>query len=224
MDDQTSKPQTTDTDQLHTLPPKPEGPHQKRLEKWLSIAGTAAVLLIAPAIAVLLIAFVFQPYQVDGPSMQTTLSNNDRLIVWKLPRTWARITGHNFVPKRGDVVIFNESDLGAFGDGSSKQLIKRVIGLPGERVTIQNGRYVVYNSQHPSGFQPDTNPAYGKVITDTEPETSQTTWTLGTNQIFVSGDNRPNSLDSRSFGPVTLKDVIGKLAFRILPLGQAKRF
>src|SRR5712671_5845014 len=72
---------------------------------WRSALSTIAILLIAPLVAVLLTAFVFQSYQVDGPSMQTTLQNSDRLIVWKMSRTWARITGHAFVPQRGDIIV-----------------------------------------------------------------------------------------------------------------------
>lgn len=208
-----------------TPPKSTHTPKPQREENWKSIATTIFILLLAPFIAVLLTAFVFQSYQVDGPSMETTLSNNDRLIVWKLPRTWARITGHDYVPKRGDVVIFNESNLGAAGGGSSsKQLIKRVIGLPGDRVTIQNGKYVVYNNQHPEGFQPDTQASYGKAIGDTEPETSKTSWDVGKDAIFVSGDNRPDSLDSRYFDTVPLKDVVGKLSVRVLPISDVKRF
>ncbi|HSW75363.1 MAG TPA: signal peptidase I [Candidatus Saccharimonadales bacterium] len=213
----------TASENHHTASTKPKKP--PREENWRSIATTLLILLIAPLVAILLTAFVFQSYQVDGPSMQTTLSNNDRLIVWKLPRSWARITGHDYVPKRGDIVIFNESNLGSAGDGTgSKQLIKRVIGLPGERVTIQNGKYVVYNAQHPNGFGPDQQASYGKVIGDTEPETNVTSWNIGSHSIFVSGDNRPDSLDSRYFDTVPLKDVVGKLSIRVLPISQAKRF
>ena len=79
------------------------------------MASTIFILLLAPAIAVLLTLFVFQSYQVDGPSMEATLQNNDRLIVWKLPRTWAKVTGHQYIPKRGDVIILNESGLNSFG-------------------------------------------------------------------------------------------------------------
>lgn len=156
--------------------------------------------------------------------MQTTLQNNDRLVVWKLPRTWARITGHDYIPKRGDVIVFNESNLSTFGQGESKQLIKRVLGLPGERVSVENGVITVYNSQHPNGFRPDEEMSYGKVITNTEPESNTTSWTLKQGQIFVAGDNRPDSLDSRAFGPVATSDVVGKLIARILPLGSAQRF
>ncbi len=206
------------------LPPVPAADAPKRGENWRSVVATIFILLLAPLIAVLLTAFVFQSYQVDGPSMETTLNNNDRLVVWKMSRTWARITGHDYIPSRGDIIIFNEANLGALGQGDSKQLIKRVIALPGERVTIKDGTYVVFNKAHPSGFQPDSTLPYGKVITTTEPETNQTSWIVGAHEVFVSGDNRPDSLDSRTFGPVAAHDIVGKLAVRVLPLSSARRF
>src|SRR5690242_13020214 len=79
------------------------------------LSSTTAILGSAFAIALLLIAYVFQSYAVDGPSMQVTLHDKDRLIVWKVPRTWARITHHQYVPNRGDVVIFEQSGLSEFG-------------------------------------------------------------------------------------------------------------
>ena len=199
-------------------------PEQPQKEGLASILSTVGVLLLAPLIAIFLTAFVFQSYQVNGPSMETTLQNNDRLIVWKLPRTWARITKHAYVPNRGDVVIFNEPVAAEeLGLGAGKQLIKRVIGLPGERVVVKDGTITVYNNQHPKGFSPDKTMDYNK--DDIIPETSGSLdITVPDDQIFVSGDNRPDSLDSRSFGPVPLSDVVGKLAIRILPLNNIKRF
>lgn len=208
--------------QPQQLPPAP--PQAPKHEGFRAALSTIGVLLIAPLVAILLTAFVFQSYQVDGPSMQTTLQNNDRLIVWKLPRTWARITGHAYVPKRGDVVIFNERNLSAFGQENNKQLIKRVIGLPGEKVSIVNGKLVVYNEEHPDGFVPDDTLPYGNVIGETEPEQDRTSWTLSDKEVFVSGDNRSDSLDSRAFDGVALDDIVGKLVIRILPIGDAKRF
>lgn len=205
------------------LPP-PETSQPPRGGGWRSALSTIAILLIAPLCAILLTAFVFQSYQVDGPSMESTLQNNDRLLVWKLPRTWSRITRHAYVPHRGDIIIFNESQLGSFGSSQTKQLIKRVIALPGEKVSIVDGTYVVYNKEHPEGFKPDDQYAHGKPMGTTEPESGQTTWTLGDGEIFVSGDNRQDSLDSRAFGPVGLNDVIGKLSWRILPLNTATKF
>jgi signal peptidase I len=188
---------------------------------WREFLSTGLVLLSALVIAGALIAFVFQSYEVDGPSMQTTLQNHDRLIVWKTPRTWARITGHQYVPQRGNVIVFIESGLSEFGQDDSKQLIKRVIGMPGERVVVNNNVVTVYNKEHPKGFEPDKTLPYGKVIPAT---TGNIDITLGSNEIFVCGDNRSNSLDSRSFGPVDLKNVVGKLVFRLLPLSHAEKF
>lgn len=186
-----------------------------------SIVSTVAVLLIAPLVAIFLTAFVFQSYQVDGPSMQTTLFNNDRLIVWKVPRTWARITHHQYVPKRGDVVIFVENQLSGYGQEPGKQLIKRVIALPGERLVVKGNSVTVYNKEHPNGFQPDKALPYGKVIPETAGDIDMV---IPKNQIFVMGDNRPDSLDSRAFGPVSTNDIVGKLVLRVWPAGEMKSF
>src|SRR5690606_25199086 len=97
-------------------------------------------------------AFVFQSYQVDGPSMMPTLQNNDRLIVWKLGRTWSRITGKAYIPERYSVVVFVKHGSYDLGAGKERQLIKRIIGLPGDTVKVENGVMRVYNSEHPDGF------------------------------------------------------------------------
>lgn len=196
---------------------------QRRPSRFGELLSTIVAVVAALGLAVLLIAFVFQSYQVDGPSMETTLQNSDRLIVWKVPRTWARITGHAYVPKRGDVVIFNQDNLAEFGQTNVKQLVKRVIGLPGDRVVIANGHITIYNKQNPNGFNPDATLPYGKEhsfpITSGDIDT-----TLRSNQIFVCGDNRTDSLDSRAFGPVDLNNVVGKLVLRVYPLSTVKRF
>ena len=184
--------------------------------------STIGVLVAALLVALGLIAYVFQSYQVDGPSMQQTLHNNDRLIVWKLPRTWAKITGHQYLPKRGDVIIFTQSGLASYGQTDTKQLIKRVIGLPGDRVVVANNTITVYNAANPKGFQPDKTLPYGVNIT--EQTQHDVDYTIGKDQIFVSGDNRTNSLDSRFFGPIKTNQVVGKLIVRVLPLNQAERF
>jgi len=204
------------------IPPAPEPSRQSSGSPLREFASTIGVLIAALAVALGLIAFVFQSYQVDGPSMQQTLQNNDRLIVWKLPRTWARITGHQYVPKRGDIIIFTQSGLSQYGQTDTKQLIKRVIGQPGDRVVVKNNIVKVYNKQFPNGFIPDKTLPYGKNIT--EPAEQDIDVTLAKDQLFVCGDNRTNSLDSRFFGPINTSQVIGKLAVRVLPLTQAERF
>jgi signal peptidase I len=199
-------------------------PRPSKVSSLKNILSTVAILLIAPAIAFLLTVYVFQSYQVDGPSMQNTLHNGDRLIVWKLPRTWARITGHQYVPKRGDIIIFTETGLASYGDSANtKQLVKRVIGLPGDHVIVKNGVITIYNKEHPNGFQPDKTLPYGKNGA-IPPTADNIDVTLSSTQLFVCGDNRGDSLDSRIFGPIETKDVIGKLVMRVLPLSDAERF
>lgn len=204
--------------------PTTPSPANRPLQRMRSTITAIGILLLAPAIAILLTVFVFQSYQVDGPSMQNTLHNNDRLIVWKLPRTWARITGHQYVPKRGDIVILTESGLSNYGDPSdTKQLVKRVIGLPGDHIVIKDNVLTVYNKAHPRGFQPDATLPYG-ANGAIPPTTNNLDVTLSKTQLFVCGDNRGDSLDSRIFGPIETKQIIGKLVARIFPVSQAKRF
>ncbi len=195
----------------------------RRSGHYSDFLSTIIAVVAALGLAAGLISFVFQSYQVDGPSMESTLQNNDRLIVWKVPRTWARFTHHQYVPNRGDVIIFNEAGLAAFGQASVKQLVKRVIGLPGERVVVKDGHVTIYNKQHPAGFDPDKSLPYGSEhsfpVTAGDIDT-----VLGPDQIFVCGDNRTDSLDSRAFGPVGLHDVVGKLVLRIFPINTLKRF
>ena len=187
------------------------------------IISTIGVLLAALVVAFGLIAWVFQSYEVEGPSMQTTLMNHDRLIVWKVPRTIARITHRSWAPNRGDIIISVESGLAQFGQDNDKQLIKRVIALPGERVVLENGNLTVFNRDHPDGFQPDKTMSYGRVINESE-DTHNIDVTLAKDQVFVCGDNRPNSLDSRTFGPIEVHQIVGKLSLRLLPLSELRKF
>src|SRR4051794_5891041 len=86
---------------------------------WRSVGSTLLLLLLAPIIAFSIAAFVVQSYQVDGESMETNLQDNDRLIVNKIPRTFAKLTHHNYLPKRGDIIVFNQTliqDIGITGD------------------------------------------------------------------------------------------------------------
>lgn len=193
----------------------------KKREGLKSVVSTILILIAAPLIALFLTAFVFQSYEVDGPSMQTTLQDHDRLIVLKTARTWSRITGKPHIPKRGEIVVFTKHGAIEFGERGEKQLIKRVIGLPGERVVVKDGTVVVYNSEHPDGFQPDKTMPYGNVIGTSPGEFDDI---IPPNEVFVMGDNRDNSLDSPDFGPIKSEEIIGRLAIRILPLSKIQRF
>jgi signal peptidase I len=205
-------------------PQKSEPPVSKKLnsEGVKSILSTILLLVGALVIALSIAAFVIQSYQVDGESMETTLQNNDRLIVDKIPRTVSRITHHSYVPHRGDIIIFNQTGILDSRGNEQKQLIKRVIGLPGERVVVNDGKITVYNEANPDGFNPDTSTGYKIAAKNTPGDNINVV--LQSGEIFVCGDNRPNSEDSRYFGPVNVNNIVGKLVLRIFPLGKAQRF
>ena len=198
------------------LPPPPKS------ESTSSILSTIGILIAAPIVALLLTAFVFQSYEVDGPSMETTLENHDRLLVLKLPRTFAKITHKTYIPHRYDIIIFNTTAVHALGEGDKTQLIKRVIGLPGERVVVSNGEVTVYNTAHPGGFKVDDGTNYKANLP--EVTTGDVDVTVPYNEVFVMGDNRVNSTDSRIIGTIPAKDIVGKLVFRIYPLHDAQVF
>ena len=193
----------------------------KKTGGWRSAISTILVILIAPALALTITAFVFQSYEVDGQSMSTTLTDHDRLVIWKVSRTWARVTHKNYIPKRGDVIVFIKRGLYEGNSTKEKQLIKRVIALPGERVTVKEGVVTVYNTAHPDGFIPDKTLPYGTAIGTTEGNVDVT---VAAGEVFVCGDNRGNSLDSRYFGPIPSNDIVGKLIARILPISDAEKF
>lgn len=212
-------PEWTDEQEPSTTIQGHGGPRKR--ESWKSTLSTVLILVIAPVIALLLTAFVFQSYEVDGPSMERTLQDRDRLIVSKLPRTVARITGNDYIPDRGDIVIFVKHGIEIYDPSQDRQLIKRVIGLPGERVVVRGNDVTIYNKERPKGFNPDKEGDYSIVGASAE---ASIDITVPEGEIFVAGDNRPNSLDSRTFGTVPSEDIVGVLAYRIFPIGKVEHF
>lgn len=194
---------------------------QHKLSKFKSFFSTIGIFVAAPLLALLIINFIFQPYQVDGSSMEKTLQNNDRLIIWKFPKTLSKITGNPYIPKRNDVIVFSKPDL-IEKNGEAKQLIKRVIGLPGEKVVVKDGKITIYNTDNPDGFNPDINQEHSSNLpSKTAGDYNKV---IPEGQIFVCGDNRPGSLDSRVFGPVPVDNIVGKLTVRFLPLSKFDSF
>jgi signal peptidase I len=189
--------------------------------KKSEVISTTIMFVIAVAIAFLLSIYTFQQYEVDGPSMQTTLFNQNRLIVVKYERTWARITGHPYIPNIGNIIIFHENGLYSSDGSPENTLVKRVVALPGDRVVIADGVLTVYDKQHSNGFDPDKTLSYGKVIGYTSSESSSNiNLVLPKDEIYVLGDNRVDSCDSRCFGPINVNQIIGRLALRIYPFNK----
>jgi signal peptidase I len=188
---------------------------------WKDALSTIGIIILAPVVALFLTAFVFQSYQVDGPSMEPTLSDGDRLIVTKTDKTWAKITGSDYKPERYDIIIFNQSGSFEGAEISQKQLVKRVIGVPGDRVVIEEGVIRVFNAQNPDGFLVDAAGPEGANIGTTSGHVNVS---VPSGELYVVGDNRDNSMDSRNFGTVRAKDVIGRLALRIYPFDDFQKF
>lgn len=172
--------------------------------------------------ATLINQFIFQSYYVDGTSMTPTLRNNDRLIIDKVERTAALATGHHYIPKRGQIVVLDSSLVDT--SGRNEQLIKRVIGLPGDTINIgSDGNVIIKNKDNPNGF--NVNQSLGLNLAPTYVDSPMTV-TVPDNDVFVMGDNRApgGSFDSRAFGPVDSNKIEGRLLVRIFPLNQTRFF
>lgn len=190
---------------------------------WLKDLGGLLVFGLAVLIGTILInTYVFRSFNVEGPSMEPTMHTGDRLIVNRLPVTWAQLQNKEYIPERGQIIVFKNP---RYTIGSPDEyIVKRVIGLPGERVQLKNGQFTVFNDENPQGFNPDDynhgepgSPTSGIEKTVTVPE--------GT--LYVAGDHREGnySFDSRNgLGFVPLYDVVGPVSARILPITGLRGF
>jgi len=155
------------------------------------------LLLLAVFVVIPFRMFVAQPFIVDGASMDPTFMHKEYLIVDELSYRFS-------TPARGSVLIFK------YPKDPSKYFIKRIIGLPGETVTIDNGQVTIINSAYPDGFLLDE-----PYVIFSKPD--NIAFTLSDNEYFVMGDNRLGSADSRMWGPVPKEDIIGRPIIRVWP-------
>ena len=189
----------------------------RRQRGWRQIREWVTVIVVAVVIATLLRTFVVQQYYIAGPSMETTLWGNDRVLVNKLSY---RIGD----PQRGDVIVFDR--ITTNGDTvQHDDLIKRVIGLGGESVEIRDCQVFIDGELL---AEPWLGDATGDEVTSdvvaTEPEPDLNCGTanldpvqVGENEVFLIGDNRSMSFDSRMFGPIDRDLIRGKAMIVIWP-------
>jgi len=179
----------------------------KKGEAWSWIKTIALALIIALVVR----HFLFGNYVVEGKSMQPTFQDGNRLIVNKIDYDISK-------PKRYDVIVFHAT--------KTDDYIKRVIGLPGDKIVYKNDTLYVNDRRVPEPYLD----RYKKALT-TGQLTENFTLKDVTGQIrvpkgklWVMGDNRRVSEDSRYFGFVDMKQVVGKVDLRYYPFGKAKLF
>lgn len=166
--------------------------------------------------------FLFQPFFVQGASMEPNFDDGDYLIVNELGYKKTTI-GTGFVDfftvtpfkelERGDIVVFK------YPKNPQQYFIKRIIALPGEKIQISGGKVIIFNSQHSEGLALDES--YLPEGLETTPEIART---LSDSEYFVMGDNRKASHDSRAWGPLPKDMVIGKVLLRAWPVNKANIF
>ncbi len=172
----------------------------------LAVWEVLEVVLVAVATVFLIRNFLMQPFLVSGASMEPNFNSGNYLIV-------DEVTYRLRPPGRGEVIVFK------YPDNPSVYYIKRVVGLPGEKVEIKNGSVYIFNKENPDGllFQEDYLPPGLKT-------SGNISKLLNGNEYFVLGDNRNYSYDSRSWGKLDKKFIVGIARLRLLPINKVQAF
>jgi signal peptidase I len=174
---------------------KPRRRWRRTILEWLGVIGGGI------AIALLVEAFLIQAFWIPSPSMEPTLDVGDRVLVNKLSYRFHDVN-------RGDVVVFERPPGASTGQNDEiKDLIKRVIAVGGDTVEAKEGNVYVNGDQIDEGYLEPGTP------TDNLPLTE-----IPEGQVFVMGDNRINSEDSRIFGPIDEDAIVGRAFIRVLPI------
>lgn len=166
------------------------------------------VVVISLAIIIPIRYFLIQPFYVKGASMEPNFYDHEYLII-------DEITYRFKTPGRGDIVVFR------YPRNPQEYFIKRIIGLPGEKIQITNGNVKIYNSQHPAGVILDES--YLSKNTKTY-SLNEDIIILDDEEFFVLGDNRNSSKDSRSFGPIKKSFLSGRVLLRGWPFNRISLF
>jgi signal peptidase I len=194
--------------------PAPDGagtPDTPRTSRWLREA--IIVVVVAVLVAVLLRTFVVQTFFIPSGSMEPTLQVGDRILVNKL-------SYHLHGVGRGDIVVFSRPPAENCGGPEVNDLVKRVIGLPGETLSLSGGHVYVDGraldeSWLPASAQGVTRPGPGGTL-----YSLQHAYKVPADDYFVMGDNRTDSCDSRYWGPIPKSLIVGKVEMRVWPLSS----
>ena len=181
---------------------------------WVFVWDFVKVVIIALAIILPVRYFIFQPYIISGSSMEPNYSNGQYMIIDRLSYRLRE-------PQRGEVMVVH------YPKDPKQDFIKRVIGLPGEKLEIDNGAVKIYNEENPQGITLDESYLPTKGLTfphNTAIVGGKKTIQLKPDEYFMMGDNRLASSDSRDWGPLNKKYIVGKVFLRALPLTEFSVF
>lgn len=188
------------------------------------------VFILAFVIIIPIRVFFFQPFFVQGSSMEPNFQDGQYLIIGELgyKKTDVNLFGSHLFSvdpskdlRRQETVVFHPPSTGSSG----QFFIKRVIGLPGETVEIKNSRVIIRNAAHPEGFVLDESAYLNDSVQTFVPNGgSAFSVKLKENEYFLMGDNRMYSHDSRSFGPVSNDRMIGRVVLRAWPLEKTQLY
>jgi len=176
---------------------------QKQRSSTRNLMEWVVVIIGAVVVAILIKTFVVQAFRIPSESMTPTLEIGDRVMVNKLS-----YDAHDL--NRGDVVVFNRPPGLPSGPDDPKDLIKRVIGLPGDTVVAKDGSMYVNDKRLEEPYLPETAKTYNLDDPVEIPE----------GEVWVMGDNRTNSEDSRAFGPIDTDSIVGRAFMVMWPLGR----
>jgi len=200
-----------------------EATYLKRHPFLKDVLGILLFVVCVLVGTLLINSFVFRSFNVLGPSMEKTLYTGDRLIVNRLPVTWAQLQNKQYSPERGQIIVFKNPQ---YNPGQGDEfIVKRVIAFAGERVVVKDGVLTVFNKAHPDGFQPDKAQAGDSGSQPGSPTSGSVDTIVTDGTLFVSGDHREGdfSYDSRSgLGLIPLYDVVGPVGMRIYPLTKVR--
>lgn len=208
----------------------------------LSLASFIVAIILG---TVFLNTFIYRSYNVVGGSMENTLHENDRVIVNRAAVSWAHFTGSEYVPERGQIIVFLNEDeekvaeykkqgvenpmtCSVPSNVSDQYIIKRVIAFPGERVVVKDGEMKIYADKDATeGIVYDAEWRKSETDGPKEHTSGEVDIVVPEGELFVSGDNREgsNSWDSRNgLGTIPYCRIVGPVMMRLFPIDKIRTF
>ncbi len=185
--------------------------HRHKVVRW--IIEWIVIILCALLAALFMRTYVFETFYIPSGSMEPTLQKGDMIIVSKLSITWGTVN-------RGDIIVFARPPAEDCGPPPVKDLVKRVVGLPGEHIWSVNNTIYYSDGNGPAHRVKETWTHIEPLQTQIPVSPGKTYFVIPKNSYYVMGDNHPGSCDSRYWGVVNHRYIVGKVFLRVWPLSR----